>query len=59
MLDKEKIADATNRLDEIVIKSTFDESTQNALIYFTGNKNMIQYKLLYLQLSLGLLIHEY
>jgi len=45
MLDKEKIADATNRLDEIVIKSTFDESTQNALIYFTGNKDKLKYLL--------------
>lgn len=45
MLDKEKIADATNRLDKIVIKSTFDESTQNALIYFTGNKDKLKYLL--------------
>lgn len=44
-IDKQKIADATSELDNILVAKTFDEPTQSALIYFTANKDKLKYLL--------------
>ena len=44
-IDKQKIADATIKLDNLLIDKTFDEPTQSALIYFTANKDKLKYLL--------------